>query len=48
MINVDFDANINYDMCMKVMFVFIDRKLCIAYKYIYLQHVYYYLHHLCA
>ena len=23
MIDVDFDANINYDMCMKVMFIFI-------------------------
>lgn len=46
--DVDFDANINYNMCMKVMFIFINIKLRIVYKYIYLHHVYCYLHHLCA
>ena len=48
--DVYFDANINRDMCMKVnvMFIFIDIKLRIVDKYIYLYHVYYYLHHLCA
>ena len=34
-------------MCMKVMFIFIDRKLRIVYKYICLYHAYCYLHHLC-
>ena len=44
--DVDFDANINRDMCMKVnvMFIFIDIKLRIVDKYIYLYHAYY----LCA
>ena len=44
--DVYFDANINRDMCMKVnvMFIFIDIKLRIVDKYIYLYHVYY----LCA
>ena len=46
--DVDFDTNINRDMCMKEMFLFIDIKLRIVYKYIYLYHVCYYLHHLCA
>ena len=48
--DVYFDANINRDMCMKVnvMFIFIDIKLRIVDKYIYLYHVYCYLHHLCA
>ena len=48
--DVDFDANINRDMCMKVnvMFIFIDIKLRIVDKYIYLYHVYCCLHHLCA
>ena len=46
--DVDFDDNINRDMCMKVMFIFIDIKLRIVGKYIYLYHVYCYLHHLCA
>ena len=31
---VDFDANINYNMCIKVMFIFIDIKLCIVDKYV--------------
>lgn len=44
----DFDANINRDMCMKVMIIFIDIKLRIIDKYIYLYYVYYYLYHLCA
>ena len=44
----DFDANINRDMCMKVMLLFIDIKLRIVYKHIYLYHAYCYLHHLCA
>ena len=44
----DFDTNINRDMCMKVMILSIDIKLRIIDKYIYLYHVYYYLHHLCA
>ena len=44
----DFDANINRDMCMKVMFIFIDIKLHTVYKYIYLHHAYCYLHHLCV
>lgn len=39
--DVDFDANINHDMCMKVIFIFIDIKLRIVYKYIYLHHAYY-------
>ena len=46
--DVDFDANINRDMCMKVMFLFIDINLRIVGKYIYLYHEYCYLHHLCA
>ena len=46
--DVDFDANINRDLCMKVMFLFIDIKLRIVGKYIYLYHMYRYLHHLCA
>ena len=46
--NVDFDTNINRDMCMKVMFLFIDIKLRVVDKYIYLYHAYCYLHHLCA
>ena len=45
---VDFDANINYNMCMKVMLIFIYIKPRIVYKYIHLYHVYCYLHHLCA
>ena len=46
----DFDTNINRDMCMKVnvMFLFIDIKLRVVYKHIYLYHAYCYLHHLCA
>ena len=44
----DFDTNMSIDMCMKVMFIFIDIKLRIIDKYIYLYHAYYYLHHLCA
>ena len=44
----DFDTNINRDMCMKVMFIFIYIKLRIIDKYIYLYHAYFYLHHLCA
>ena len=48
--DVYFDANINRDMCMNVnvMFIFIDIKLRVVDKYIYLYHAYYYLHHLCA
>nr|DAV90429.1 MAG TPA: hypothetical protein [Caudoviricetes sp.] len=46
--DVGFDANINRDMCMKAMFIFIDIKARIIYKYIYLYHVYWHLHHLCA
>ena len=46
--DVYFDTNINRDMCMKVMFIFIDIKLRIVDKYIYLYHAYCYLHHLCA
>ena len=46
--DVYFDANINRDMCMKVMFIFIDIKLRVVDKYIYLYHAYCYLHHLCA
>ena len=44
----DFDTNINRDMCMKVIILFIDTKLRIVYKYIYLYHMYCHLHHLCA
>ena len=44
----DFDTNISRDMCMKVMLLFIDIKLRVAYKHIYLYHAYCYLHHLCA
>ena len=36
---VDFDTNINRDMCMKVMLLFIDIKLRTVYKYIYLYHL---------
>ena len=32
--DVDFDANINRDMCMKVMFLFIDIKLRVIDKYV--------------
>ena len=39
--DVDFDANINRDMCMKVMCIFIDIKVRIVDKYIYLYHEYY-------
>ena len=46
--DVDFDTNIRLDMCMKVMFLFIEIKLRIVGKYIYLYHVYCYLDHLCA
>ena len=46
--DVDFDTNINRDMCMKVIILFIDTKLRIVYKYIYLYHVYCYLYHLCV
>ena len=46
--DVDFDANMSIDMCMKVMFLFIDIKLRVVGKYIYLYHAYCYLHHLCA
>ena len=46
--DVYFDTNINRDMCMKVMFIFIDIKLRTVYKYIYLHHAYCYLYHLCA
>ena len=44
----DFDTNMSRNMCMKVMFLYIDTKLRVAYKYIYLYHTYCYLHHLCA
>ena len=46
--DVDFDANVNRDICMKVMFIFIDIKPRIVYKYKHLYHAYCYLHHLCA
>ena len=48
--DVDFDANINYNICMKVnvMFIFINIMLRIVDKSIYLYHAYCYLHHLCA
>ena len=46
--DADFDTNINLDMCMKVMILFIDIKPRIVDKYIYLYHAYCYLHHLCA
>ena len=46
--DVYFDTNINRDMCMKVMFLSIDIKLRVDYKYNYLYHTYCYLHHLCA
>ena len=46
--DVDFDTNINHDMCMKVMLLFINIKLRTVYKYIHLYHTYCYLHHLCA
>ena len=32
--DVDFDANMNRDMCMKVMFIFIGIELRVDYKYI--------------
>ena len=32
--DVDFDANMNYNMCMKVMILFIDIKLHIVDKYV--------------
>ena len=46
----DFDANINRDVYMKVnvMFIFIDIKLRIVGKDIYIYHAYCYMHHLCA
>ena len=44
----DFDTNMSRNMCMKVMFLFIDIKLRIIDKYIYLYHAYCYLYHLCA
>ena len=46
--DVDFDTNINRDIGMKVMLLFIDIKLRVVDKYIYLYHAYCYLHHLCA
>ena len=48
--DIDFDTNINRDMCMKVnvMFIFIGIELRIVDKYIYLLNAYCYLHHLCA
>ena len=45
---IDLDANMLIDMCVKVILLFIDIKLRIVYKYIYLHHAYCYLHHLCA
>ena len=36
----DFDTNINRDMYMKVMILFIDIKLRVVDKYIYLYHAY--------
>ena len=44
----DFDTNMIRNMCMKVMLLFIDIKLRVVYKHIYLYHAYCYLHHLCA
>ena len=48
--DVDFDTNINRDICMKVnvMFIFIYIKLRVIDKYIHLYHAYFYLYHLCA
>ena len=46
--DVYFDTNINRNMCMKVMLLFINIKLRTVYKYIYLYHAYFYLHHLCT
>ena len=46
--DVDFDTNINRDVFMKVMLLFIYIKLHIVGKYIYIYHAYCYLHHLCA
>ena len=46
--DIDFGTNMFIDMCMKVMFIFIDIKMRIVYKYIYLYHAYCHLHHLCA
>lgn len=45
--DADFDTNMLIDICMKVMFIFIDIKLCVVYKY-YLYHAYCHLHHLYA
>ena len=44
----DFNTNMSIDMCMKVMFIFIEIKLHIVNKCIYLYNAYCYLHHLCA
>ena len=42
--DVDFDANINRDMCMKVMSLFMNIKLRIAYTYIHTYiHTYIYI-----
>ena len=46
--DIDFDTNINYNMCMKVMLIFIYIKPRIVYKYKNLYHAYRYLHHLRA
>ena len=46
--DVDFDTNINRDMGMKIMFIFIDIKMHTVYKYIHLYNSYCYLHHLFA
>ena len=46
--DVYFDTNMNRNMCMKVMLLFIGIKLRIVDIYIYLYHLYCYLHHLCA
>ena len=35
--DVDFDTNMNYNMCMKVMLLFIDIKPRVAYKSIYIM-----------
>ena len=37
--DIDFDTNINRDMCMKVMLLFIGIELRVAYKHIYLYHL---------
>ena len=44
----DFDTNMNYNMCMKVILLFIGIELRIIDKYIHLYHAYCYLHHLCT